>query len=177
MSTPHTDIPLVHSTLDTVATEGPREILTHNVNCLLRYLHELEGNCSSANEGLHDYMHIIEREIADLQDYLRSKEVPEMLPPVLCKERSVEGSSIISTAPPTLLSRRLPLSVPIGPCSAVETPSLHASPRPTPRLVPIPLTLPPFHMASPSSLSSSMSFLSSHHSDEFSLMESEPYGI
>ena len=45
------------------------------------------------------------------------------------------------------------------------------------RLVPLPITPPEERspLLSPDSLSETMSFLSSHHSDDFSLMEDEPY--
>jgi hypothetical protein len=44
-------------------------------------------------------------------------------------------------------------------------------------LVPIPLTPPPVRIPSPSSFTTSISFLSSHHSDDYSLMESESYPV
>lgn len=54
--------------------------------------------------------------------------------------------------------------------------SLRATPRPMPpRLIPIPLTPPPMRIPSPDTISDTMSFLSSHHSDDFSLMESDSY--
>jgi hypothetical protein len=48
-------------------------------------------------------------------------------------------------------------------------------PGPPPHMVPIPLTPPPERIPSPSSFTTSVSFLSSHHSDDYSLMESESY--
>ncbi|THH04836.1 hypothetical protein EW146_g10071 [Bondarzewia mesenterica] len=190
MSTPQTNIPSVHSVLETISSEGRSEILTHDVNRLLQYLHELEGNRAQDNEGLHDHMREIERELSDLQDYLRSQEVPEVPPPVPRKDHSVGSGSIIWSIPATPMSPRPRLSMPASPRPPIEAaprsipPAMSASPRPlveattraVPRvmagtslhLVPVPLTPPPLRMSSPSSLS---------HSDDFSLMESETYPI
>ena len=98
------------------------------------------------------------REIIREVPYPVASRAPEVPPPVPRKDRSVGGSSIISRSP-------------VGPREALQ-----ATPRPTPpRLIPIPLTPPPIRIPSPDTVSETMSFLSSHHSDDLSLMESEPY--
>jgi hypothetical protein len=82
------------------------------------------------------------------------EEVQEMPPPVPKKDRSV-GARTMSPQPAQQRIRRI-----------------------VPRMIPIPLTPPPMSElgpASPSSLSDSISFLSSHHSDDLSLLESEQY--
>lgn len=86
---------------------------------------------------------------------------PDAPPPVPHKDRSVGGSSIIS-------SER---SLPSGPRELPPRPAT------VPHRVAIPLTPPPMfsRIPSPDSLVETMSFLPSHHSDDLSLLESESY--
>lgn len=123
--------------------------MTHDINRLLQHIHDLDNNRGEENRDIADNVRRIRDELFDLSDFLRQRDVP---PPVPHKDRSVGGSSVISPV--------------VGP---------RAMPGVPPHLVPIPLTPPPFRVPSPSSFVSSISFLSSHHSDDYSLMESESY--
>lgn len=163
MTSPRGSTPSIHSDLVTIPSErAPSVIITDDINRLLQYLHGLEGDRERDNQGIHDHLGDIENELRNLGDYIREREAPEVvLPPVQLKDRSVGGSSVVSW--------REPRGAPDYP-SKPPTVTGEASPR----LVPIPLTPPPISPRSPSSLSSSISFLSSHHSDDLSLMESEP---
>lgn len=139
----------------------PSQILTHDVNRLLQYLHDLDELRGNENKELGENIKAIKDELMDLSDYLRNKPAepaPEAPPPpVPRKDRSVDASASV-------------VSRPLGPREGPV-------PRVNPRMIPIPLTPPPmrYRPSSPSSLSDSASFLSSHHSDDFSLMETDVY--
>ena len=156
ITTPGSQIPSIQSQLATIVSEPPREIITHDVNKLLSYLHETNAARDAQHEELTDHLRAIEDELLDLSDMLRRKEaevhvhiperrpedrpqvVPRMLedvpPPVPMKDRSVGSSRSVSPA------RR-----PAGP-REIEMD------RPSP-------------MTSPTS-SLAQSWLSSHHSDD-----------
>lgn len=156
IATPDSQIPSIHSQLATIISEPPREILTHDVNKLLSYLHETNAIRDTQHEELTDHLRAIEAELMDLSDMLHGREaevhvhiperppevrpqiVPRILedvpPPVPTKDRSV-GSSHSASPPPR----------PVGP-RFIEMG------RPSP-------------MSSPTS-SLGQSWLSSHHSDD-----------
>ena len=207
ITTPRGDIPSIMSALETVPSEAPSTILTHDVNRLLQYLNDIDTQRGAENRemarNIEEIRHLLEelrdsqrdipmgfpvpappplppqqqplpppppppqpqspsvvtvREIIREIPYPVASRAPDAPPPVPRKDRSVGGSSIISRSP-------------MGPRE-----SLQATPRPTPpRLIPIPLTPPPIRIPSPDTVSETMSFLSSHHSDDLSLMESESY--
>ncbi|KAH9829236.1 uncharacterized protein C8Q71DRAFT_443152 [Rhodofomes roseus] len=194
ITTPRGDIPSIRSTVETIPSEAPSTILTHDVNRLLQYLNDIDTQRGAENRemahNIEDIRHLLEelrdnqRELSvtvpppmqpappTLREVIREVPVPipapapEVPPPVPRKDRSVGGSSIISTTP-------------VRPTPIRPGESLEATPRLTrPRLIPIPLTPPPLRIRLPSpdtTISLSDSFLSSHHSDDFSLMESEGY--
>ena len=163
MTSPRGSIPSIRSDLMTIPSERPPSerpasersvIITDDINRLLQYLHGLEGDRQRDNQGVHDHLGEIQNELRGLADYMHEKEAPAVLPPVQFKDQSVGGDSVISpreAIPPTVTGKA------------------------SPRLVPIPLTPPPHRPSPPSSLSSSISFLSSYHSDDLSLMEFEPF--
>jgi hypothetical protein len=143
ISTPQTNRPSVRSLLDTIPSEdGRSEILTHDINRLLQYLHDLDQVRGQENHEIADNVRAIRDELYDLSDHLRR--VPEPR-----QDRSVGGSSMVALDRP----------VPSGPRD------VPVSPRP------ITLTPPPFRVPSPSSIMSSESFLSSYHSDDDILQE------
>ncbi|KAA1474371.1 hypothetical protein DENSPDRAFT_882747 [Dentipellis sp. KUC8613] len=74
MSTPHSDAPSIHS-LETIASQGPREIVTHDVNRLLEFLNRVEGLREEDNQGLHDHLN-------DIQDDPRDIAIPLTPPPL-----------------------------------------------------------------------------------------------
>jgi len=158
MTSPRGSTPSIHSDLMTIPSERPPSerpsvIITDDINRLLQYLHGLENDRQRDNQGVHDHLGEIQHELRDLADYIREKEAPAAVPPVQFKDRSVGGSSIISFPEPR---------------GAPEYPSRPptVTGKASPRIIPIPLTPPPRSPRSPSSLSSSISFLSSHHSDD-----------
>ena len=167
IATPDSQIPSIHSQLATIVSEPPREILTHDVNKLLSYLHDTNAAHDAKHEELTDHLRAIEDELLDLSDMLRRKEaevhvhiperhpevrpqiVPRVLedvpPPVPLKDRSVGSSHSVSSA-----------QSPGGPR---EIEMDHPSP-----------------MSSPTS-SLAQSWLSSHHSDDdlYSFIGTEQY--
>jgi len=163
IATPDSQIPSIHSQLDTIVSEPPREILTHDVNKLLSYLHDVNAARDAQHEELTDHLRAIEEELLDLSDMLRDREaevhvhipdqrpqnIPRVLedvpPPVPMKDRSVGSSGSVSP-PPRPLGPRL---IEMG--------------RPSP-------------MSSPTS-SLGQSWLSSHHSDDdlYSFIGTEQY--
>jgi hypothetical protein len=95
-----------------------------------------------------DGIRAIRDELGDLADYLRSRDIAPPVPPK--KERPI-GKASVASSDPLIASRGM---------------------------APIPLSPPPLRAQapdSPGSISSGLSFLSSHHSDDYSLMESESY--
>lgn len=157
VTTPHTDIPSVHSVIETISSEES-DVLARDINRILQHIHDMDQHRGEENRDLAENVRRIRDELYDLSDFLRQREGPEMPPPVPRKDRfdrSVGGSSAMS-------------SYVIGP---------RAMPAASPHLVPIPLTPPPMRIPSPSSIMTSDSYLSSHHSDDFSLMESESYPL
>ena len=140
--------------------ERPSVIITDDINRLLQYLHGLEGDRQRDNQGVHDHLGEIQNELRNLADYIHEKDAPApVLPLGQYKDRSV-GGSVISLPEPSEVLEYLDMP-----------PTVTGKAR----LVPIPLSPPPHTPSSPSSLSSIISFLSSHHSDDLSLMEGEPF--
>ena len=167
IATPDSQIPSIHSQLTTIISEPPREILTHDVNKLLSYLHETNAARDVQHEELTDHLRAIEDELLDLSDMLRRREaevhvhiperrpedrpqvVPRVLedvpPPVPMKDRSVGSSRSVS-----------PAQGPAGPQEIDMDP-------------PSPMTSPTSSLA--------QSWLSSHHSDDdlYSFIGTEGY--
>ena len=54
ITTPESQIPSIHSQLATIVSEPPHEILTHDVNKLLSYLHDTNAACDAQYEELID---------------------------------------------------------------------------------------------------------------------------
>ncbi|EPQ51904.1 hypothetical protein GLOTRDRAFT_140838 [Gloeophyllum trabeum ATCC 11539] len=159
IATPAGDVPSIH-TIES-APSARSEILTHDVNRLLQYLHDLDQGRVEDHRELVDNIRDIRDELYDLSLFLHENRPADVPPPVPHKDQSVGGSSVIASSPATPMTPR----------------ALPAGPRPIsrPHLIPIPLTPPPLRPASPSSLTSSISFLESPHSDDWSLMGSETY--
>ncbi|CDO77431.1 hypothetical protein BN946_scf184857.g38 [Trametes cinnabarina] len=160
ISTPRGDIPSIATNLETIASDAPSSILTHDVNRLLQFLNDANEARGAENREMADNIQDIKHTLEDLEDLLRQRLVPDIPPPVPRKDISVGGSSIISSDRMSRSER----ATPVGP-------------RQGPRVVrAISLSPPPIRLPSPDTLSeSSVSFLSSHHSDDLSLMESESY--
>ncbi|KZT04943.1 uncharacterized protein LAESUDRAFT_702914 [Laetiporus sulphureus 93-53] len=162
ISTPRGDVPSIMSDIETIPSQASSHILTHDVNRLLQYLHEIDGQRGAENREIAQDIQDIRRLLEDLRDNQRPIEVqmPETPPPVPMKDRSVGGSNAISSARLIPAARRELSMRDMAPGS---------------RLIPLTLTPPPVRLPSPLSETESMSFLSSHHSDDLSLLESESY--
>ena len=74
IATPGPQIPLIHSQLDTIVSEPPHEILTHDVNKLLSYLHDANTARDAQHEEPTDHLRAIEDELIDLSGMLRRRE-------------------------------------------------------------------------------------------------------
>ena len=180
LSTPRGDAPSIASNLETIASDAPSHILTHDVNRLLQYLNDVNDARGAENKEMADNIQDIKGTLEELEALLRERTFAERPPPVPHKDISVGASSVISVARSVARSARA-TPVPVRPRSIVAeqeqpTPTVH---RDIPRIVrAISLSPPPIRAKSPpspASLSETMSFLSSHHSDDLSLMESESY--
>ena len=73
ITTPGSQIPSIHSQLATIVSEPLREILTHDVNKLLSYLHDTNTVCDAQHAELMDHLHVIEDELLDLSDMLHRR--------------------------------------------------------------------------------------------------------
>lgn len=172
LSTPQTNKPSI-SELETESTHTPTEhteVITHEIDRLLHHIHELDRFRGQENHEISENVRIIRDELYDLSEYVRTRlaatervvvaERPE--PPVVPRrDQSVGAVSVVS-------DRR---DQAVGAMSVIsESRAAPAGPRSRPGLIPIALTPPPIRAPSISSTRSSMSFLSSHHSDDFSLL-------
>jgi hypothetical protein len=52
IATPESQIPSIHSQLTSIVSEPPHEILTHDVNKLLSYLHDTNNVRDAQHEGI-----------------------------------------------------------------------------------------------------------------------------
>jgi hypothetical protein len=66
IATPDSQILSIHSLLETIVSEPPRKILSHDVNKLLSYLHDNNAARDAQHEELTDHLHAIEDELLDL---------------------------------------------------------------------------------------------------------------
>ncbi|KAG6380162.1 hypothetical protein JVT61DRAFT_8251 [Boletus reticuloceps] len=171
--TPQTNQPSIHSVLETVQTQTHTErteVITHEIDRLLHHIHELDHLRSQERHEISENIRIIRDELYDLSEYVRTHlvetegvVVPERPEPPAVSHRDQSVVAISerrdqSVAAMTVVSE--PRITPVGPRSR--------------HLIPIPLTPPPVRSPSTRSTSSSMSlisFLSSHHSDDFSLLD------
>ncbi len=182
VSTPRGTTPSIHSALETeeapttVAEPDPGQIWTDDMNRLLERLDSMDRSRGAENAGLKDDVRQIRDLLSGLRDDLGRREEP---PPH--SDRSVGAASpIVEPQPIELVSHEVQASLePATPRPPV--PEIHdvpTTPTPKPRAQSIiELSPPRIRSRSPDTLSETMSFLSSHHSDDFSLMESESYPI
>lgn len=130
-------------------------MLAHDINILLHYLRDIEATRGPQINDILDNTRAIKDDVDQLMgDRPRTVSRPEMPPEVPRKDSAAGGSDKLSYAEPFR-----------------DRPSRDR------RLVPLPITPPEMRspLLSPETLSDTMSFLSSHYSDDFSLMEPEPY--
>ncbi|KAF8419512.1 hypothetical protein L210DRAFT_3655209 [Boletus edulis BED1] len=153
--TPQTNQPLIHSVLETAQ---------------MQTIYELDHLRSQERHEISKNIRIIRDELYDLSEYVRTHLV------------ETEGLIIPERPEPPAVSHRDQSVVAISERrdQSVVAMSVVSEPRITPigprsrHLIPIPLTPPPVRSPSTRSTSSSMSlisFLSSHHSDDFSLLD------
>ena len=187
--TPQTNRPSIPSELETVPTPTRTErteVITHEIDRLLHHIHELDHVRSQESHEISENVRIIRDELYDLSEYVRTHlvetervvvtepERPEP-PAVSHTDQSVATFSAVSerrdqsVAAISVVSERRDRSV--AAMSVVSEPRVApAGPRSHPGLRPMLLSPPPVRSPSISSTSSSISFLSSHHSDDFSLL-------
>ncbi|KAG2347113.1 hypothetical protein BDR05DRAFT_987725 [Suillus weaverae] len=148
VTTPHDNVPSIHSVLETEHTRTHTEqTITHDIDRLLHHIQEIDQFRGQETQEIAENVRAIRDELYDLSEYVRTRLVAERSPPVPTRDTSVGGSSVLST--------------PRGP-------------RPRPGITLVEMSPPPMHPSSPSSLNSVPSFLSSHHSDDdLSLLETE----
>jgi hypothetical protein len=150
--TPAENVPSIHSVIETVPSEVSEEP-ANTIDDVLNLLRDLDDLRGGENQALADGIQAIRNELGTLSDYVRQ----EKPPPVPVKDERVVRNERVARS--------------VGSSRDVVD---RAGPSPVePRLIAIPLTPPPMwsRPSSPSSLSDSASFLSSHHSDDVSLME------
>lgn len=179
--TPHTNLPSIHSELETEPTQTHTErteVITHEIDRLLDHIHELDHLRSQDSHEISENVRIIRDELYDLSEYVRTHlveaegvivtERPEP-PAVARRDQAVGAISVIS-------DRR---DQAVGAMSVISEPRVApAGPRSHQFLRPIvALSPPPVRSPSIISTNSSMSFLSSHHSDDFSLLGSDEVEI
>ncbi|KAI5118912.1 hypothetical protein M0805_004688 [Coniferiporia weirii] len=199
IGTPRSSAPSAH-TMTSVATsdviEQPREeILTHDVNRLLRYLHDLDQIRGGETQDMREQLQRIEEELRGLADYLHKSEAPKKEERVVSSIRPSgrrsagpipERSTTVrqrSLSPESLEYEPVPLGMADRSAILSESTDPLPVPEPHPQTGPERALTVSVHSVTPplspsyslSTLSEGMSFLSSHHSDDFSLMSLEDY--
>ncbi|KAI6107774.1 hypothetical protein EDD16DRAFT_1868839, partial [Pisolithus croceorrhizus] len=157
--TPSTRLPSIHTTLETIPDVIEAETVTHDIERILEQIRELDHYRSEETHEISENVRTIRDELRALSEFLRNRlrctertvvcERPRP-PPAVHQDRSVGGSSVISE----------PRPAPVGP-------------RERPGLIPIEVSPPLRRAPSIVSSDSGMSYLSSHHSDDLSLMVEE----
>ena len=103
---PQTNIPSVHTILDTVPSDAGRsEILTHDINRLLQYLHDLDHIRGQETHEIADTVRAIRDELYDLSDHIRRPSEPHL-------DRSVGESTAIPVQQPVVAPRPIFLTPP-----------------------------------------------------------------
>ncbi|KAI6145311.1 hypothetical protein BKA82DRAFT_4312648 [Pisolithus tinctorius] len=158
--TPSARVPSIHSTLETVPDVIETETVTHDIERILEQIRELDHFRSEETHDIAENVRTIRDELRALSEFLRTRQAsteriivcerPPQPPPVVHRDRSVGGSSIISE----------PRVAPAGPRERLG-------------LIPIDVTPPLRRAPSIVSSDSGISYLSSHHSDDLSLMVEE----
>ena len=183
ISTPRGDVPSIASTLTTVASDAPSHILTHDVNRLLQYLNDVNEARGAETKEMADNIQDIKATLEELEALLRERTFQEPVQ-VLQPQRFDRLER-----PPALPHKDVSVGRSVVSATSVETRRSVRSERPTPAPAAVPgkreaprltraisLSPPPSRrIPSPDTLTETMSFLSSHHSDDLSLMESESY--
>ena len=182
INTPSANQPSIHSQLETEPTHTPTErteVITHEIDRLLHHIHELDRFRGQETQEISENVRIIRDELYDLSEYVRTRlvateafvaERPES-PPVPRRDQSVGTITDLRDQSVGAITDHRDQSV--GAMSVVSEPR-PAPPGPRfqrPGLVPIALSPPPVRSPSINSTAYSISsFLSSHHSDDFSLL-------
>ncbi|KAG9313810.1 hypothetical protein JVU11DRAFT_6171 [Chiua virens] len=173
VSTPQTYQPSIHSELETEPTHTHTErteVITHEIDRLLHHIQQLDTFRGQENHEMSENIRAIRDELYDLSEYVRTHLVttervvvaPAPVPPVVPRrDQSVTAITATSEHRDRSVGARSDVSEP--------RPS-PLGPRMRPGLIPIPLSPPPVRSPSLMSAVSTMSFLSSHHSDDFSLL-------
>ena len=95
ITTPRGTTPSIRSVIETVPSEAPSHILTHDVNRLLQYLNDINEARGAENRDMAENIQDIKGTLEDLGALLRERMLPEQPPPVPHKDVSV-GKSVVS---------------------------------------------------------------------------------
>ncbi|KAG8851671.1 hypothetical protein FRB96_009167 [Tulasnella sp. 330] len=183
-----TNRPSIASPLSTVVSDmisdvpevEPPPILTHDVNRLLQYIHDVNERRGDESRDLATHLGKIEEELFDLSQFLRD-EADQRLQRELEQQAMTERSdSPFSTTTTTLSSTTVStvrvspaVSTPVTELTPIVEPTVIVEAAPvvelTPVVEPTPVidspSPPPERVRSPSTLTASESYLSSHYSE------------
>ncbi|KAF8121683.1 hypothetical protein EV363DRAFT_1560376 [Boletus edulis] len=172
-NTLQTNQPSIYSVLETVQTQTHTErteVITHEIDRLLHHIHKLDHLRSQERHEISKNIRMIRDELYDLSEYVRTHliETKELVIPERPEAPAVShrDQSVVA------ISERRDQS--IAAISVVSEPRITPIEPRSRHLIPIPLTPPPVRSPSTrsmSSLISLISFLSSHHLDDFSLLD------
>ena len=178
LETPQTERPSIYSDLETVPTQvhtERTEVITLEIDRLLHRIDELDHFRSEESREIAENIRIIRDELFDLSEYVRTRlvETETETERIIIEERPAPSAVSRRDQSVTAISISERRDQSVGAMSVASEPRVApAGPRVYHGLRPIPLTPPPIRSPSISSMSSSISFLSSHHSD-FSLLDAE----
>lgn len=184
VTTPRGTTPSIHSVIETepepVVVPQPRNATVDDVDRLMDFLQDAEQARGVDSDENRARMQELRDLLGNLVDELRQRD--QAPPPLPLKDRSAGSGSVVS-APSAPSEPGPPPPMPPQPTIAQPVPRHpfpHGMrdlevPRPPSEPKTIYVSYPPRRGASPETLSDSESFLSSHHSDDWSLMESESY--
>lgn len=188
VSTPQTNQPSIHTELETEATHTQTErteVITHEIDRLLQHIHELDRFRGQETHEISENVRIIRDELYDLSEYIRTHLVEtERVERIVVAERPESPSVPHRDQSVGVITDHRDQSV--GAITTLRDQSVSArsvvsEPRPTPvgprlqrpGLVPIPISPPPVRSPSMISMTSELTFLSSPHSDDFSLFDGD----
>lgn len=187
VTTPRGSSPSIRSVIETEESEVlpviPRQANVDDIDKLMNYLGDLERGRGADNDTTQANLKELRDLLGNLVDELRPP------PPVPHKDSGVGSGSVVSRvepAAPAPPAPPAPPAHPAGPRPVIREPRpeypLQPRGMPVIEMSPVPsepkaiyISPPRRRGGSPSTLSDTESFLSSHHSDDWSLMESESY--
>lgn len=151
VSTPRGSTPSIHSLIETIPSQapepapavGPSHILTHDVNRLLSYIHEVDQSRSTEHLELSDNIRAIREELLDIHGLLREREEQPQVapPPAPVPQPQLIPVPVLAPAPAPVPAIQAP--APVIQAPAPSTPTTILIPVPVPGPVQVPTILPP----------------------------------